>query len=70
MKHALIEATADTAIATAINMPLNFLVLSFTMYLQLNALQTTLVITAFFTVLAIVRKTAVRLHFHKRQTKG
>ena len=64
---ALREAVIDTALAATINMPLNYLLVVIAFSLQLSALETTLFLTAVFTVLAIIRKYYVRLHFERRK---
>ena len=40
------------------------------MHYELGALTLTVIMTAVFTLTAIVRKVIVRLHFHKKQTKN
>lgn len=63
------EAVTDTAIGSVINVPLNFIMISLAFYWSLTALETTIFMTCVFTVLAIVRKMYIRLHFHKRYRK-
>jgi hypothetical protein len=64
---ALREAVIDTALAATINMPLNYLLVVIAFSLQLSALETTLFLTAVFTVFAIIRKYYVRLHFERQK---
>lgn len=60
------EAYYDTIIGLLINVPLNFLLISLAFYLELSAFWTTIMLTAVFTIFALIRKTAVRLHFSKK----
>tara|TARA_R110000868_G_scaffold406626_2_gene687218 strand:- start:496 stop:723 length:228 start_codon:yes stop_codon:yes gene_type:complete len=64
------EASFDTGIGILINAPLNFLFVSLAFYLDLTALWTTIMLTVVFTIFALIRKTAVRLHFSKKQEKN
>lgn len=64
--RALKEAVVDTGIATIINIPLNFVLISTAFYLELSAAQTTLMMTAVFTIIALIRKTYIRLFFYKK----
>ena len=61
------EAITDTAVGTAINFPLNLALVALAYELAFTPLQASLMFTGVFTVMAIVRKTAVRLHFAKKQ---
>lgn len=65
-RRAFKEAIADTALATLINVPLNFVLISIAFYLELTALETTIFMTSVFTAIAIVRKTYIRLHFSRK----
>lgn len=67
--HAFKEACADTGIAFIINVPLNFALVAFAFSIELSAFWTSVMLTSIFTVFAIVRKTYLRLHFHKRHLK-
>ena len=69
-KQALKEAVTDTALAAAINMPLNYVLIASAFALQLTALQSTIMFTFVFTCLAIVRKYYVRMHFERRSLRG
>lgn len=66
LKRALREAYADTFVGILINMPLNFVLLLVANKLSLSVLYTTIFLTAIFTVVAIARKTYIRLKFAKR----
>ena len=69
-KQALKEAVTDTALAAAINMPLNYLLIATAFSLQLSAIQSTIMFTAVFTIFAIVRKYYIRLHFERRKLRA
>jgi hypothetical protein len=68
-RRAFKEAIADTGIAFVINVPMNFMLVAFAFEMQLSAFWTSIMLTAFFTLFAIVRKTYLRLHFEKRYNK-
>jgi len=69
-KLAFKEAVTDTAIAAAINMPLNYVLLAFAYSIELTPLQSTFMFTGVFTIIAIVRKFYLRLHFERRRIRG
>ena len=69
-KEAFKEAVTDTALAAAINMPLNYALIAFAFSVQLTALQSTLMFTSVFTVIAITRKYYIRMHFERRKIRG
>jgi O-antigen/teichoic acid export membrane protein len=60
------ESVADTSIAMIINIPLNFALISLAFYYELSALETSLLVTTIFTIMALIRKTYIRLHFSKK----
>lgn len=66
-QSALKEAVIDTALGSIVNVPLNFALVGMAFYYELSAVQTSIFLTGIFTIIAIVRKTAVRLHFIKRE---
>jgi hypothetical protein len=66
---ALKEASIDTGLATILNFPLNFVLVSLAFYLELTALQTSIMFTIIFSTVAIIRKTWVRLYFYKKSKK-
>ena len=68
-KKALRESFTDTLVALAINVPLNFVLISSAFALKFNAVETTIYLTAVFTVTAIIRKTYIRLLFEKKYGK-
>lgn len=68
--HAFREALADTSVALVINAPLNFFMVWLCVEVwQLSALWASLILTLFFTVIALIRKTYTRMHFHQQYQK-
>jgi len=65
-KSSFKESISDTLIATLINFPLNFLLISFAFHVKMNAFTTTVFCTSVLFVIAIVRKYMVRIHFKNR----
>ena len=63
------EAVTDTALGSVVNIPLNFGLIGMAFYYDFTATQTSIFLTIIFTIIAIVRKTYVRLHFLKRARK-
>lgn len=68
-KAAWKESISDTAIGTAINFPLNMLILTITFALEFTVFWTALVSWFVFTIVAIVRKFLVRKYFAKQNKK-
>ena len=64
--EAIKESIADTMVAMVINVPLNFFLVSIAYYYEWSAIATTTMLTAVFTIIAIIRKTYIRLHFAKK----
>jgi hypothetical protein len=64
------EAITDTAIGTLINFPLNAGMMTLAYSIQLTAIQASVLFTGVFTIMAIIRKTMVRLHFSKKEAKA
>jgi hypothetical protein len=62
-KAAWKEAVTDTAIGTIINFPLNLLSVWVIFELQLTVLQSTVLLWAVFTVIAVFRKYILRIYF-------
>lgn len=68
--NAFREAVADTGIAFVINVPLNFLLVWVCIDVwNIGTFWTSVALTTFFTVFALIRKTYLRMHFHKRHLK-
>ena len=63
------EAVSDTALATVLNFPLNLLLVTIARSLELTILQTSIFFTVVFSIVAILRKTWVRLYFFKKDLK-
>ena len=63
------EATSDTALATVLNFPLNLLLVATARGLELSVLETSIFFTIVFSIVAILRKTWVRLYFFKKDLK-
>lgn len=68
--NAFKEAVVDTLIGMAINAPINFLLVALAFQLDWSALSTSLLLTGTFTVLALIRKTVIRLYFKKRESES
>jgi hypothetical protein len=66
MKKALKESFVDTGVGIVINTPLNFALISIAFSLELSAFETSMLLTAFFTFFAIIRKTGTRMYFSKK----
>ncbi len=66
-KAAWKESLSDTAIGTAINFPLNMMILTVTFALELTVFWTALVSWFIFTIVAVVRKYFVRKFFAKKE---
>ena len=63
------EAVADTAIAIVINFPLNMLLIVIARSYDMSVFNTTVFFTLVFTVVAIARKTVMRVYFEKRNQR-
>ena len=68
-KPALKEAVTDTAIATPLNLVLNFVLLAPMMAWGWSAGTISIAMTAIFFVVAVFRKYYVRQYFKKRYAK-
>jgi hypothetical protein len=60
------EAVADTLIGMATNIPINFILIAIAFDQEWTALTTSIFLTVTFTVLALFRKTFLRLYFESR----
>ena len=65
-KAALKEALSDTALGTVLNFPLNLLAMWTVFELQLTVLESSILLWAVFTAVAIVRKYCLRVYFEKK----
>ena len=66
---ALKEAVSDTVIGTVINFPLNMLAMWVIFEAQLTVFQSSVLLWAVFTSIAIVRKYTLRIYFEKNKKK-
>lgn len=66
-KSAIKEALVDTSIGTCISIPLNFFLAILAIRLEWTATEITFYFTAFFFVLAVIRKVYIRLYFAGKQ---
>jgi len=60
------EALLDTAAACAINIPLNYALASLALAYSFTEIGITVLFTVTFTIIAIIRKVFIRLHFEKK----
>lgn len=67
--NALKESVTDTGIGLLINVPINYILLSVVEAYTIGAVVGTILMTAVFTIFAILRKTYIRLHFAKRYSE-
>lgn len=68
-KTALKEAFVDTAVATPLNLVLNYVLLALLISWDWGAEEITIVLTAVFFVVAIVRKYYVRQFFKRNENE-
>ena len=66
IRIALKEAIMETSFATMINIPINYFLLSLAVFWDLTIMQTTILCTGAFFIIAIIRKTSFRIYFHNR----
>ena len=66
VKLAFKEAVFDTSLATVINFPINFVLVAMALELELSVMATTVMLTSTFFTIAVIRKTCLRLYFHRR----
>lgn len=69
-KMAWKESLSDTAIGTAINFPLNMVILTFTFALEFTVFWTAFASWFIFTIVAVVRKYLVRKYFAKKHVEN
>ena len=67
-KAALKESITDTGLGMFINLPANYLLLAIGLHFNMGALALTIFMTSVFTVIAVIRKYYIRLHFISRNT--
>jgi len=67
-KPALKESLSDTIFGTFINFPLNYVMIAFCLYIEMDALAMAVFMTSCLFVLAVIRKYFVRTYFEKRNS--
>jgi len=60
------EAILDTVLAVLTNTPINFVIIAIAFRYDWTATFTSIVLTIIFTILAIIRKTWLRLKFYEK----
>jgi len=65
---ALREAFANCMIANVVNVPLNWIILATLIPLEWSPLAITIVTTAIFTIMALIRFVTIRLYFERKST--
>lgn len=68
-RRAWTEAISDTVIGTIINFPLNMLAMWFIFRFKLSVVESSVLLWAVFTIIAVVRKYYVRIYFSKKSRK-
>ena len=66
LKSALREALYNVMIANVVNVPLNWIILATLMPLEWSPLAITIVTTAVFTAMALIRFVCIRLYFERK----
>lgn len=69
-REAAKESLTDTLVATAINFPMNFILIWFAFEMNMTAFQTTVFCTAILFVVALFRKYYIRIHFISLNSKN
>jgi O-antigen/teichoic acid export membrane protein len=64
------EAMTDTSIALIMNVPINYALLWISDINGMSIMTTTVFMTGVFTIIAVVRKTAIGVHFKRKQING
>ena len=60
------EAVIDTVAATAMNFPINWVLVAYALHTNMEPLHASIMLTVVFSTIAITRKTLFRVYFHKR----
>lgn len=68
-KDAFKEAVTDTLVAIVINFPLNMILLAVSQQYNMTVFWASVFFTVIFTIVAIVRKTYMRMFFEKRNQR-
>ena len=65
---ALKEALTNVMVANTMNVPINWLILATLIPLEWSPLAITIVTTAVFTVMALIRFVTIRIYFERKST--
>ena len=60
------EAVVDTVAATAMNFPINWVLVAYAIHTEMDPLHASIMLTVVFSTIAITRKTLFRVYFHKK----
>ena len=60
------EAVIDTVAATAMNFPINWVLVAYAIHTDMDPLVASVMLTVVFSAIAIARKTLFRVYFQKR----
>lgn len=66
-REALKESFSDTVLGTLVNFPLNYILIAFSLSLNMTAVEMTFFLTAVMFILAVARKYYIRIYFQKKQ---
>jgi len=69
VKQAMIESMTDTLIATLYSFPVNFILASIAVKYSWSPIEITIYFTSIFFVIAVYRKTKIRLYFESRKSR-
>lgn len=67
--RAIKESFIDTFVAIVMNFPINYVILKLVIYYEMSAFDATVMMSTVFTIIALIRKTLIRLHFEKIYNK-
>ena len=65
-REAFKESFSDTILGTLVNFPLNYAMILFCLWLEMDALMMTIFMTSILFILAVARKYYVRIYFDRR----
>lgn len=69
-KDALKESFNDTVLGTIVNFPLNYIMVVFCLWMEMEALLMTVCMTTVLFLLAVIRKYYVRIYYFKKSING
>ena len=67
VKHAVVESMTDTLIATVYSVPVNYILAFIAVKYSWTPLEITIYFTSIFFIIAVYRKTKIRLYFESRR---